>query len=92
MVNSTELQMAIAKAMLEKEPGLLTANVQTSVECAHALAANLGCVMASMLAKEGETKFEAALQTILVTVRKHAHGTVRVAQEMGRDPTIGTMQ
>ena len=84
----TKLDIELGKWLFQQRPRLLECAVDDTAEALNALAATMGCLLATMKARSGEKAYQQALKAIIANVDKTADATIRSAAAKGTNTRI----
>lgn len=84
---SSKLGMELSKVLFREEPKLLACDIDASARAAAEVSNLLGCIMATVLAKQGEQAYLVAMRAVMTNADKSAHATATKAFNMTPNTT-----
>ena len=76
----SDLGLDLSKVLFAAEPRLLECEMEASARAALAVADLLGCVMATVLKRQGQAMYLEAMRAVMARVNESAIRTVQIAE------------
>lgn len=84
----SHLGMELSKVLFREEPQLLACDLDASARAAVHVANLLGCILATVLKRQGEATYEAALKAVVHKIHDSAVATAAKAEAARTDPMV----
>lgn len=83
----SSLGMELSKCLFRHEPGLLAADLEASARAAAAVSNLLGCILATVLTKQGQPAYVEACRAVMLKMNEAALATANKALKIEPNTT-----
>jgi hypothetical protein len=83
----SKLGMELSRVLFREEPALLACDLDASARAAAEVSNLLGCILATVLTKQGEGAYLDAARAVMLNVNKSAQATAKRAESITPNTT-----